>query len=79
MNALACPISVRVSNPIDNFNQHFDLGVQRSSVVYNLRPGLYDLDVRLNDACQVVENAIKKYQVQAVDEQVRLAFQQVTV
>ncbi len=71
MNSLACPLSLRLSSPDGAVSLHSDLEGKSSRVLYDLRPGLYDLDVRVSEACPEVDGEyMKRYRVSAKDEKV---------
>ncbi len=60
-----------MSNEDGSFNSHSDLDQLASAVIYDLRPGFYDVDVRVPEDCQGVESGyMKRYKVDAKDEKV---------
>ena len=73
MNGLACPASLRLSAPDGSLSRRFELEERASQVLYELPPGLYDLDVRVGDACREVEgDYIRRYRVDAKEQKVVL-------
>ena len=42
-----------------------------NEILYDLHPGLYDVDVRVSEGCTEVDTFIKRFRVQAKDEKVR--------
>ncbi len=70
MNGLGCPVRIRVSNANGEFNFHADVETRMNNIVYDIGPGLYDLDVRVDNACQQVDEFIKRYSFEAKDEKV---------
>ena len=41
-----------------------------NEILYDLRPGLYDIDVRAAEGCTEVDTFMNRFQVQAKDEKV---------
>lgn len=70
MNSLACPISARISDSTGQFNQHRDIGANGNVVFYDLRPGLLDLDIRIEQGCQEVVDNLERLQFEAKDQKV---------
>ena len=51
MNLLPCDLSVRISNQTGGYNNHFDITAGLNSIVYDLKTGGYDIEVRANEKC----------------------------
>ena len=47
-----------------------NLNCRMNNILYDLRPGLYDVDVRVDEACTETEKFIHRYTVEAKDEKV---------
>jgi len=51
MNLLPCDLNVRISNQNGSYNNHFDITAGLNSIVYDLKTGGYDIEVRANEKC----------------------------
>ena len=53
MNLLPCDLSVRMSNQNGSYNNHFDITAGLNSIIYDLKQGAYDIEVRADEKCPI--------------------------
>ena len=71
MNALNCPISARISDASGDFNFHAELTPFDNHVFYELIGGHeFNVEVRVDHACEDVDNYSERYEVDAKDAHV---------
>lgn len=73
MNALDCPINIRLSSIDGLYSHHDDIDNKMNRIIYDLNPGKYDIDVRVDHACAELANLkefTKRYQLDAEEEKV---------
>ena len=59
MNLVPCDLSVIISNN-QSYDNHFDISTGLNSIVYDLKEGTYDIQVKADDKCTSVAEKMTK-------------------
>ena len=70
MNAIDCPMKARISDPKGQYNFLQEIDPLENFVFYDLVPGQFDVEVRVDQGCEEVNNFMELYKYEAKEAKV---------